>query len=239
MKKILILVLSIAFYSVAATASPADEAMKDKGLLAMMKQLKEADGYTYQLSVTTFTTGKQTKTEVFRMLNYQSLTDSLIYSSSPETILFVCPQGQFRVNFKERVAYYAIYDNGNGIKAMMQTASGLALDTMFLSNAKVASRKEDSRNLSYRLTYPKGSMITGMEIVYAKNSFFNSISYTIERPMAAFAGDIDKSPLVRQQVMMNGYERKRPPEIAAILPQMNDIKAYLERTYKGFKIERI
>ena len=246
----LLLALGLSGFAGAApgskTAVAAKPAWGDAKLVAMIRQLITANGYQSKVVITAAIPGHAGQQSVTVMENYQDRESFIIYSKTAEMLLFVCDNGQFRVDYKDHKVYYAVYPSDPAaLKAQKERMMALFLtvpvDTFFLKGATVAGRVAKNGVTSYRLTYPKGSMLTGLSFDYsAEKSFFDRITYTVSRPISGSESLTTGEPAMMQQtVVTDHYEHSMPSQIAPLLAATKDLPAYLALTYKGYQLEKI
>ncbi len=232
--------------SLPLATSGATPAREDRKLLELFAELNEADGYTYQISMSSQIVGDNKPKEIVKMVNYQSRKAFVIYSKSDEALIFLCGNGQFRINPKDKQIFYAQFPTDPAVlqrykNNMLAQFSANAVDSFFLNGATITSKAATKNKLSYHLSYSPQSLIKDLIIEYdLQKSFFTSISYSVDKPMPGSESlKTGKISMMRQKVIMDHYESRTPPEVAQLLLATKDLQGYLERSYKGYKIEKI
>lgn len=237
--------LFLLFLAAPLPATASGDARNDKGLTAILAKLNEADGYTYTVSVSSEIIGRPGEKEVTKMVNYQSKKSFILYSKTDDMLLFLCDAGQFRVNIKDKEVYYAEFSRDPAVlqqqkTQMMAAFAAMSVDSFFLNGASVAGKADTKARVTYKLKYEPESMIRELVIDYnPQTAFFTSIQYSVEKAIAGSSAPGQQPELVLQKVLMDHYVREIPVEVKQLLTDTRELKAYLERTYKGYHIERI
>jgi hypothetical protein len=227
-------------------AAAQGNAKEDKTLVGLLDQLSEADGYTYQVNIFSEVVGKAKEKELMKMTNYQSRQSFIVYSKTDDILLFLCENGQFRVNHKEKEVFYAAFPKDAAAlnekkEALIKQFSSYAVGSYFLDAATIAGKTAGKLNITYKLRYPETSMIRDMLIDYnVKTSFFNRLQYTVEKPISGSASlETGKPAVMRQKVVMDGYVQAVPSQVRQLLESTRNLRSYLEQTYKGYQIQTI
>ena len=233
----------------AALSTPAfatRTAREDHKLVEMVEQLNQADGYTYQVVISSVIVDNPKETSLMRMTNYQSRKTFVVYSKTDEMMLFICDNGQFRVNYKDKTIYYAAFPKDPA--ALQQQKDKLlahfdsySVQSFLLDNASVSGITSGKKNVVYKLTYPASSMIKNLAIDYDPGAaFFNSIIYTIEKPIAGSESLTTSQPsVIRQTVVMDHYVKSVPGIVTQLIDGTKDLQSYLESNYKGYQLKKL
>ncbi len=240
--RLLVFLLSL----LSLTARAGQPAAEDRQLQEFLSRLSDAEGCAYQASITSQITGNKKEQEAMHMYNYQSRKAFIVYSKSEDALVFICEHGQLRVNPKEKTAYYAQYPTDTAAlhqlkNRMLSRFSADMVSSFLLSGATISSKTINKGLISYKLTYAPEATLTGCSIICdQQRATVVSISYTMQRPIEGSAGFGDNQASVMQQkVNMDHYEQKIPADVTNLLTDTKDIRAYLERNYQGYKIEKI
>ena len=244
--KTLIISILLLSGSLTTTVFATGNARADNKLVEIVEQLNQADGYTYQVVVSSVIVGDPKEKTVMRMTNYQSRKSFVVYSKTDEMILFICDNGQFRVNFKDKMIYYAAFSKDPAAlqqqrEKLLAQFDSYSVQSFLLDNASVSGKTNGRKNLVYKLTYPGSSMIKNLTIDYDLSaSFFNSITYTIEKPIAGSESLTTSEPsIIRQMVLMDHYVKTVPTVVTQLVEGTKDLQSYLESNYKGYQLKKL
>jgi hypothetical protein len=109
------------------------------------------------------------------------------------------------------------------------------VDSFFLTEAHTRSRKKEGKKIRYELQYAENRVIREASFRYdTEQQFFDQITYAMERELAVRGTG---AATIRQRVTMGNYRKRRPQELSGILQQQQQLKAYIEQTYKDYTIQ--
>lgn len=222
------------------TSQAGGNASSDKELVDLLSKIKTADGYCYNVKVVSQVLGDN-KSETMKMTNYQSRDQFVIYTKSDDAFFFLCRNGQFRVNVKEKTVYYHQFDSTAELTDLQKEWSaplvGGLVDSFFLLNAKIAEKKKDKKTTHYKLKYTEDSGLKETNVTYnLQTSFFSTISYSFQRTRV-FPGN--KTVVIKQDVTMDNYRKKAPEDLQSLISDTKNMLAYLQNAYKGYVIKPI
>jgi len=222
---------------VSLLCNAAGNSNKIQPLDSLMLQLKNADGYAYDITVLSWLPDKK-HPDTTLMTNYQSRKDIVLYAASGKDLFFLCSHGQFRIDDAGKVIYFHPIKDTAELAALQhdwQDPGQLGLlDSFFLKNARVAEQKNKAGKTKYVLKYPADMLLQQATFSYDQaKRFFTAISYTMVRPLNV-PGRADLK--ANQQVTMNNYRQHPPPLVPLLLAQGDHLQDYLQQHYKNYSL---
>jgi len=230
-------------FSVAAAPAAAKKALEDKQLSALLRTLQRIDGYACRIRISKQVIGDTVHLPSEQSLNYLSRQEFIYYTRSATAVSLVCDKGQFRADLQAKKVYYTPYTDSmvTGIRQSLKAQAPAGLDSLLLPQATIAAYKKQQQILSYELHFDPGAPLTDMKLKYRlKDSVLLGMEYTVERQLGSEVMiQRNKGVRMRQQVVTDQYSREMPEELRLLLPQINDLYTYLQKTYQGFTLEKI
>lgn len=238
MRYVLLLITATLFSCVYHTALAKNKAGDDPKLKEIVSRMKSADNYAYTLTIYSEAAANKNEHQLIEVKNYYSRSNGIQYARSTTSHFFICKRGMFKADIdKKQIAYKQFTSDSmwQSVQHVIQNADAAQLvDSLFFNNATISRKAQVKTMLTYELTYPSSSMITGLELTYnTTKGVVNSITYSLDRSVD---GSNRKGTMIHQKVSMKEYDQKTPQEVIQILQQSDDLKSYLQQTYAGYKI---
>lgn len=225
-------------FAVMATAQNATKAKDDKKLIELFTKLKNADGYTYQISMQYTIAGDTQKSPLQKRIHYVSRSSFVMYSKTENELFFLCSKGQFSVDNAQKTVYYKIFDQESErtkMKEYIELQTNTLFDSVFLNNATIAQKKTTKKNIFYKLSYPPGASIKEFSILaHLADAMPEKITYTTIQ-------DSNPSPdaiKICQYLTMDHYQQTMPDEVQKLLLEAQDLNQFLQKKYSGYTIQK-
>lgn len=213
----------------------------EKELAEIMAWLRQADGYSYHLDITSSMKNGDGKLQKQDITIYLSTAASIRYISSKEDLSFMNKNGFFKVLRTKREAGFKQFTSDSmSRRAMAAVAVGDAAnlaDSILLRRATIVSKENKNGMVHYRLKYDPGYMITSFDITFdTHKKVIVSVAYSLERPMDARH---PKESMAVQQIRMSDYRHEAPAEVQNLISGSADFRQYLSTAFPDYTLHNL
>lgn len=216
-------------------------AFSDKTLVGLFSGFKSADGYMYQVRTESHAATEPDKVVVETTDVYQGNAPFISYSSSEREVVLLCRKGQFKADKQNKTVQYREFDSDEQyeqVAAGYNSSLNQSLDSIFLKDAFITSKKAGKTNLTYMLHYAGSSYFKSLHLVCRRpDSIPDSLVYIIERPAPGYNHE-GNATMVIQKVKTSRYRKQLPGEFGRLLQHQNLVD-FLQNEYKGYKLQNI
>jgi hypothetical protein len=218
-------------------------AATDKDLLSILGDFKMLDTFSYTTELKTYLSNDPKKVETLRTQYFQQKgNQAVIYTKSDKETFFFNQSGQFKVNHHDKTIKYHLFESDSIFKEYLNTYAvydNSKIDSFFLKNALIQSKKIKGTKTSFQLKYENQSPIKEMTIIYQNGlKHPDTLSYLSEQPF--WGSDDPTHPIyVRQLVTAYEYQKKIPDEVLRILNHAKDLLHFIQSEYKDYTIKAI
>lgn len=241
MKRRLLIFSVLLLASCSLSAQSGQSALSDKTLVELFSVFKKTDGYTYQIQTESHAVTEPGKIVIELTDVYQSNAPFVTYSSSEREVALLCRKGQFKVDKKNKTIQYKEFVRDAEYEELVTDYNmtlNQGLDSIFLKDAFITSKKTGKTSLSYLLHYGESSYFKSLHLVCRRSdSIPDSLVYIIERPMPGFNNDGNATKII-QKVKTSRYRKQQPNELGR-LSQHPNLVDFLQNEYKGYKLQNI
>ncbi len=213
----------------------------DSKLMEILNWLRQADGYAYDLTITSAMKMNAKDTSVQHSTIYSSNVSFVRYASSAEEGSFMNSDGMYKINHRKKQIGYVQFESDtivrNAKAAALAVDAGKLLDSVLVRHAVLSSKKKVGNLLRYKLSYEAGYMVRSLDLVFdERQGKLVSLSYVLERYLN---GVKREDAILRQEVVMSGYTHSLPVAVVGILDESKDLKKYLNSKYAGYTVQKL
>ncbi|MFA6152124.1 MAG: hypothetical protein WC716_12435 [Chitinophagaceae bacterium] len=241
--KIVLLTLLLIPASCLLYAQKLNPAGSDIELCAMINKIKMADSVSYTAETQTFLTNEPQKVTKIATRFFQIKGErAVIYTKTDNELFFFNHSGQFKVNHTAKTIQYRLFESDSIFKEYLNTYTDYGndkIDSFFLKDAYVFTKKVKGKLISYQLKYEKQVHPKEIKLCYqAGLTLPDSVSYTLEQP---YWGSEDPSnPIfVSQKVVAFNYRKQIPSEVVTIMTHAKDLLQFIKNEYKTYTLQAI